>query len=90
MAYEMMDVAHDRPYKNEELSDEAMSFIANPKNKKSAKTHSRYQSQHVKQCNEESNRKLESETTLLNYFAHLVITSEHGPGIMWSMCSCLK
>ena len=43
LTYEMMDVAHDRPYKNEELSDEAMSFIANPKNKKSAKTHSRYQ-----------------------------------------------
>ena len=39
---ETMDVVRDRPHKSEELSNEVMSFITNPKNKKSAKTHSRH------------------------------------------------
>ena len=45
---ETMDVACNRWHTSEELSNEAISFIANPKNKKSAKIHSRHKNQHTK------------------------------------------
>ena len=35
--FEIMDVGCDRPHKSEDLTDEAMSFIANPKNEKALK-----------------------------------------------------
>ena len=37
--FEIVDVVCDTPHKSEEFSDDAMDFIANPKNKKSAKIH---------------------------------------------------
>ena len=40
---ELADIACDAPRKSKEHSDKALNFISNPKNKKSAKTHKRYQ-----------------------------------------------
>ena len=82
LIFEIMDVACCRPHKSEELSDEAMCFIANPKNKKSTESHSRCQNQHEKSYKGEENRKLDLETTLVNHFTNLVNMRKCGPGTM--------
>ena len=70
-AHEIIGVGCDRPHKSEELTNEAMSFIANPKNAKSAKTHRRCQNQRVKHCKEDATRELSNETALENHFSSL-------------------
>ena len=65
---ELIDAACDDPRKSEEFSDDAMNFIANPKNSKSAKIYDRYQKQHVKHCKDDNARNEASQTTLANYF----------------------
>ena len=54
--HEIMDVGCDRPRNSEELTNEEMSFIANPKNAKNTKTCRRCQNQHVKYCKEDAIR----------------------------------
>ena len=87
---EIMDVVRERPRKSDELSDETMSFIANPKNKKSAKARSRHQNQRANDCEEEENRSLDSETILENCFSNLVVAGKCGPVTIWCMNSCLR
>ena len=64
-----MDAVRDGPRASEEIRDEVMSFIDEPKNKKSAKMCSRCQNQNEKNCKEEENRKLDSEITLVDCFS---------------------
>ena len=89
-AFEIMDVGCDRPHKSEDLTDESMSFIANPKNEKSAKTHRRYQNQHVKHCKEDAIREIPSETALVAYFSTLACEGKHVPGTTWCTCICSR
>ena len=52
MLVELIDVACDAPRKSEEFSDEALVFIANPKNFRSRKLCEKYQREHINYCEE--------------------------------------
>ena len=67
-----------------------MDFIANPKNKKSAKIRERCQKQHAHCCKDDLTRKVDDQTALGNYFSNLASMDRHGPGKMWCICSCVK
>ena len=72
--FDIVDVACDAPHKSEEFIDDAIDSIANPKNKKSAKTHERCQRQHANHCKDDLSRKIDSQTTLVNCFSNLAVT----------------
>ena len=87
---ELIDIACDVPRKSEEHSNEALNFISNPKNKKSAKTCKQCQTQCIKHCCDDNARIPDSKVNLVNYFSHIASSGKCGPGTMWCAHSCLR